>query len=153
MVDVKKWMNEKFVTPGKLLSPVQIGLAVAVGVWGGIFPIPTLSTFATLAFVSVLGKRFNTAMSSIAIAVNLLVTPLQFMGMPFFLSLPAKFSSLAPCSVGDLMTSIKEKPLLETCTTFGTCMFWAVVGWGTLSAPAIFMLRWVVISILKRLKR
>jgi hypothetical protein len=32
-------------------------------------------------------------------------------------------------------------------------MFWAVVGWGTLSAPAIFMLRWVVISILKRLKR
>jgi hypothetical protein len=138
-------MNEKLITPAKSLSGSQIGLAIGAGFWGGIFPIPALSTFATLGLTSViLYSMFNPAMTTIAISINLAVTPIQIALMPFFMDLPSKYTSLPSCSVSELIDSIKTKPLLHTTKTFGACMFWAVVAWAVIAPFVIFSLRFIV---------
>ena len=153
MASVKQWLQEKLITPAKLLSSFQIGLAVAVGVWGGIFPIPAMSTFATLAFcTTIMRSMFTAAMTTISITINLIVTPIQLMAMPFFMNLPSKLTGASPCSVGDLVTSIQTKPFLETCSTFGLCMIWAVLAWTVLSPVSIFVIRLLVATVVRTSK-
>jgi hypothetical protein len=153
MVDIKRWATEKLLTPARLLTSVQIGLAVAVGFWAGIFPIPALSTFATLGMCTVVMRRaFSPAMTSLAIAINLIVTPIQLLAMPVFMNLPSKILTLPSCSVGDLLTSIKSQPILETCSKFGLCMVWAVLSWSLLTPLSIFVIRTIVSRIVRASK-
>jgi hypothetical protein len=154
MVNLKKWVNEKLLLPARSLTAFQIGLAVSVGLWGGIFPIPAMSTFSTLALCTILlSSLFNAAMTSLAIAVNVIVTPIQIMVMPLFMNLPSLVSSFGPCSVSELITSIQQKPILETCSTFGVCMTMAVIAWAALAVPAIFLIQFIVASLVRTAKR
>lgn len=144
MSAVKLWFNDKLVTPAKSLSGSQIGLAFGSGFWGGVFPIPAMSTFATLFICSVaMSSSFNPAMTTIAIAINLAVTPVQIALMPVFMDLPSWFTPLPSCSVSDLLYSIKNEPIMNTTKTFGACMFWAVVAWLLLAPFAVFLSRLV----------
>ena len=154
MSAIKNWLNEKLVTPAKSLSGSQVGLAVGVGFWGGVFPIPACSTFATLALCStILFSMFNPAMTTIAISINLAVTPLQLVLMPVFMDMPSKFTSLPSCSVSDLIDSIKNQPLIHTTKTFGACMVWATVAWAVLAPMTIVAFRVVFASAAKLKKR
>ena len=142
MSAIKSWVQNKLVFPAKSLTGSQIGLASGVGFWGGVFPIPALSTFATLFLSSVLmASAFNPAMTTIAIAINLVVTPIQIGLMPVFMDLPSMVAPLPSCSVSDLLYSIRNEPISNTIKTFGSCMFWAVVSWIVLAPLVIFMSR------------
>lgn len=154
MVNARKWIAEKLVTPAQALSPVQIGLAVAIGLWGGIFPIPGLSTFATLAFCTIILRgMFNGAMTSLAVGVNVIVTPFQVALLPVFLQLPSQIYASASCSVTDLLESIHTNPILETCSTFGVCLLKGVIAWLILAAPAVLVVRVCVASLVRTAKR
>ena len=149
MVQIRKWVNEKLISPARSLAPRQVGLAVAVGFYGGIFPIPACSTFATLALCSaILKSSFNPAMTTIAISINLAATPVQLMFMPVFLDLPSRFAGLPSCNVSDLVTSMKTKPVLETVSSFGSGMIWATLAWGILAPVSILALRFLIAYIL-----
>ena len=151
MVNIRAWVKEKLIVPAKSLNGAQLGLAAGVGFWGGIFPIPALSTFATIGLCSmILSSMFNPAMTTIAISLNLAVTPLQLMFMPVFLDLPSRIAGLPTCSVSDLVHSIKNNPLLETCGTFGLCMIWATIAWALLAPLTIYWIRFLVSQILGR---
>ena len=154
MVSIRNWVTEKFVTPANTLSALQIGLSVAIGIWGGVFPIPALSTFATLALcTAILANMFNAAMTTIAVAVNVIVTPLQFLLMPRFMNLPSILTGSASCSISDLMESIKTKSLLETSSSFGLCLVWGVFAWAVSAPLAIFAIRAFVAYLFKLGKR
>ena len=144
MSAIQNWFETKLMTPARSLSGAQVGLSIGVGFWGGVFPIPAMSTFATLFLCSViLASAFNPAMSTIAIAINLIVTPLQIALMPVFMDLPSWVTPLPSCSVSDLLHSIRNEPILNTTKTFGSCMVWAVVAWVILAPFIIFSFRFV----------
>ena len=146
MSAIKVWFDTKLITPAKSLSASQVGLSLGVGFWGGVFPIPALSTFATLFLCSVImTSAFNPAMTTIAIAINLIATPLQIALMPLFMDLPSWYTPLPSCSVSDLLHSIRNEPILTTTRTFGSCMVWAVVAWVVLGPFVIFSFRLVAV--------
>lgn len=53
-----------------------------IGVLGGVFPVPALTSLCTGILASVSG--FSAPQTAIAIAVNLLMTPVQFILLPYF---------------------------------------------------------------------
>ena len=139
MAAIRTWIHAKLILPAQSLTPSQVGLTTAVGVYGGIFPIPACSTFAALALCSVIFRSsFNPTMTTLALSLNLAATPFQLMMMPVFMDMPSRLWSGPKCDVSGLLTSVRENPISETVSTFGSCLVWATLVW-LLFAP-IFIL-------------
>lgn len=116
--------------------------------------MPACSTFATLAFCSVIMKSsFNPTMTTIAISLNLAATPLQLMCMPVFMDIPSKFGIDLECNVSDLITSVKTQPFSDTVATFGSCLLWAVLVWIILAPLMIIGIRFGVASVVSSRKK
>lgn len=149
MVEFRKWLEEKLITPARTLDGNKVGFSAAVGFWGGIFPIPAMSTLATLGMTSVIFRsHFNPAMTTIALSINLAATPIQLFLLPFFMGMRSYLVVDGTCSVSDLFQSMKTNPILETGASFGVCLLWAVAFWVLLAPPALFVLRQAIQSIL-----
>ena len=98
---MSQWLTVKLIQPAKTLHPDDIGLAAAVGLYGGVFPVPAVSTGATLAMCyGPLRSRYrnssssnnnSAAMMSITLVLNLIATPFQLLLMPKFLNAPYNF--------------------------------------------------------------
>ncbi len=167
MQRITEWFAVKILQPAKTLSPQEIGLATAVGLYGGIFPLPMVSTGATLAMCyGPFKSRYNPAMLSITIATSAIATPLQLLCMPVFMNLPYNITtlpatqsfidSISPewnniiaskvqqCNVSDFLESVKTLPLPETFMKFGSCMVWSTVSWLLLAPIAIVLTRMIV---------
>lgn len=153
MVAIRKWIDEKLIVPASTLNGYSIGWSVSVGFWGGIFPIPSMSTFATLALTSIIfGSIFTPAMTTIAVSINVAATPVQFFLLPFFMGLKSYIGYEDACSVSDLFESIRTKSIFETGAKFGVCMLCAVFFWALLAPFAILVTR-LAISSLIRIKK
>lgn len=146
MSKVKQWLNDKFVVPARSLSHTQIGLSLAVGIWGGIFPIPACSTFATVFLSSmILASFFNAAMTTIAFSVNIAATPAQFMLIPSFLAAVG----LRVNNAGELVDMIKSQTWGETMTSFGKSFVYATILWAIIAPVAIIVIQNIVVLVLK----
>jgi hypothetical protein len=137
---LRNFFMERIVKPSIAASAHQIGLSVAVGIWGGIFPVPAMATAVTVFLCTiVLFKFFNSGMTTIAVALNVLLTPIQLVCMPLFMDLPHRILGFPACSVESFMYHMNNRPFMETIRTFGSCMIWAVVTWSVLALPLIFI--------------
>ncbi len=146
MSKVNQWLNDKFVVPARSLSHSQIGLALGVGLWGGIFPIPACSTFATVFLCStILISMFNTAMTTISLSVNLAVTPVQFMLIPVFLGIVG----MPVSNAGDLLNMIKGQTWGETMSSFGKSFMYASLLWAVLAPLIIIIIQYLVVLSMK----
>ena len=90
MQAVSDWFDAKLRRPLAAMSSAERFLVVLVGVVGGIFPLPALTTIATLLLSVVL--KFGSAQSAVAAVVNLLVTPIEFVLIPTFAKLGCCFT-------------------------------------------------------------
>ena len=98
---MSQWLTVKLIQPARTLHPDDIGLAAAVGLYGGVFPVPAVSTGATLAMCyGPLRSRYRsisssnnsaTAMMSITLVLNVIATPFQLLLMPKFMNVPYNF--------------------------------------------------------------
>lgn len=77
-----QWVQHKLVDPLAQLPLSERVTAVAVGIIGGMFPIPALTTVATVGMAKVIS--ISAPQFMVACAVNLLVTPLEVAMIPFF---------------------------------------------------------------------
>ena len=85
------WFTTNVIEPTKQLTFQQIFVAVGIGIWGGIFPIPittTLALFGAIGLANALPRsrciKFNVPMTTLATAVNIAVLPLDLLMMPVF---------------------------------------------------------------------
>ena len=93
---IKDFFLNKLYYPLLELPLLQRLMCVWFGILGGIFPVPALTSGATAVLSALLG--FSPAQSAIAIAVNLLMTPFQFMCMPLFADASLLFISSSSLS-------------------------------------------------------
>ncbi|EER06438.1 hypothetical protein Pmar_PMAR006248, partial [Perkinsus marinus ATCC 50983] len=90
---IKRWFNLNFVLPARSLEKMDLGSALILGFWFGIFPIPGTSTALLGAFLVVFRRSRwtkwcpNAPQSTIALGVNLLCTPLCIALIPAWLRL------------------------------------------------------------------
>jgi hypothetical protein len=157
----------KLIQPAKTLAPGDIGLAAAVGFYGGVFPVPAVSTGATLAMCyGPLRARYNPAMLSITLVFNAIATPFQLLLMPTFMNLPYNCvnipkvketiklylpdwmtkmtENIESCNVADFVEAVKVKPISEVVIKFGSSMVWASFAWASLAPFAILSSRFLV---------
>lgn len=71
-----QFIKDKLITPLSQLTMVEALWMVSVGVLGGVFPVPALTTGATLVLCTLC--RIPLAQTSLAGTINLILTPIQF---------------------------------------------------------------------------
>lgn len=160
---LSQWISIKLVQPAKTLSPRDIGLSAAIGFYGGLFPVPAVSTGVTLAMCyGPLKSRYNPAMLSITLVFNALATPFQIICLPIFMNIPYNFAnselckkkikeyslilpdwisqlpeSIPSCNVSEFLESVKVSPVSEIVVKFGSSMLWAAFAWVSLAPISI----------------
>ncbi|KAF4748224.1 hypothetical protein FOZ63_020054, partial [Perkinsus olseni] len=112
---IKRWFNLNFVMPARSLEKLDLGSAILLGFWFGIFPIPGTSTALLGAFLVMFRRSRwtkwcpNAPQSTIALGVNLLCTPLCIGLIPVWLRLGALVSPprFAGCDPDSIVSAIK----------------------------------------------
>ncbi|KAF4754968.1 hypothetical protein FOZ62_023989, partial [Perkinsus olseni] len=131
---IKRWFNLNFVMPARSLEKLDLGSAILLGLWFGIFPIPGTSTALLGAFLVMFRRSRwtkwcpNAPQSTIALGVNLLCTPLCIGLIPVWLRLGALVSPprFAGCDPDSIVSAIKASngflAVLRALQAFASCM-------------------------------
>ncbi len=130
------WLNKSLIRPLQLMTWRQRGMAIIVGLVGGLFPVPMVTSL--VCAIVCLFLRLSAPQAAVATVMNLLLTPLQIILIPGFASLAA-FVTGADASDFTL-TAIyhaKEGGLLAVLTSATSLLLHAVGSWLVLSAFAV----------------
>lgn len=73
--------------PIQSLSPHEAGPSIAVGFYGGLFPVPGTSLLVTIILLYIMPIKFSTTMKGVVCAVNTIVFPLEILLLPFFIQI------------------------------------------------------------------
>jgi hypothetical protein len=131
MERVSRWFKEKLIGPLNGLSFTGKVSAIFSGLWFGIFPIPGASTFLLVFAIQYLKMRnapMNPAQATIALAINLLATPVMLALIPLWLSLGSGLFGLQGCDAADILPAFKES-IIQAMQQFTGCLAAAVFAW------------------------
>ncbi|KAG5476322.1 hypothetical protein LSCM1_04024 [Leishmania martiniquensis] len=142
-------LRERLLVPLSQLTGAELMVALSIGVLGGIFPIPLVTSLATLAIGCY--AQCTTTQLVLGSTVNLFCTPVQFLLLPSFACL---LGTLAQVDVAAFTASALQNSLKAGYATFlSSCarmLFCATIGWFLVTAPLIIALRFVQQCILHR---
>jgi hypothetical protein len=134
-----QWFDQNLKGPFLRLSNHQRLAACAVGVVGGMFPIPMVTTLVTmaLAFIMSLTKLQIT----VSVAVNLLCAPVDVMFIPTQARFAAWFTGASSESftASALMAAMQEG-IVAMLSTSASMLVHAVIGW------SVFFL-WILLAV------
>lgn len=137
---ISSWFNSQLLDPLKSLPNSGKISALGAGLWIGIFPFPGVSTFVLIFLIQILkmrGAPFNTAQSTISIAMNLIATPVMLLLIPIWLSMGSRIFGLEGCNAGDIIPALKES-VITAFTQFTGCILSAILAWVVIS-PAVLL--------------
>lgn len=87
MKRIKGWIRANLVQPVKKMSKVDVFRSILLGFYGGLFPVPGVTTFAVIGLVAitkVLGVHISAPALAFALTLNLMLTPLNIATLPVF---------------------------------------------------------------------
>eukprot|EP00960_Hanusia_phi_P027710 746970-Hanusia_phi.AAC.3 len=139
MERLRRFARHEVYEPAVKMSMAELGMSLSAGGWGGLFPIPGATTIAVFALLICLRTRFTVSpvVSALAVAINLLLTPVQIMLIPVFM-LP-----FPQCSPSSFLSNLNEVPLFTLVAEFGQCLAGSVLVWAAaapLAMPVLFSL-------------
>ena len=136
------------------LEPGLLSLSLVVGFFGGIFPIPGVTTGIVLALCALLRACGISTHVPIATAINLLVTVLDLMLIVPFIYLGCDITVTArpPLTPQQLQDSFKTLGMVATIQKFGSAIALGCFGWLCVAVPAGVAL-YVAIKALLNLRR
>ena len=145
--------QEYVITPAKELSSEEISLSVSVGLWGGVFPVPAVTTFITLVLVGIL--QLSVTQKALALTFNMLATPLQILNMPTFILLGSSFFNMSNCEPLTLLSTFKDPNVgfFSTLMNSSACLSAGVVAWAVLGVPMVYLATTIVTYLLKQRSR
>lgn len=136
------------------ISAEQLARSVAIGITGGVFPVPGLTLLCSFFLQYIFNASFIVCQ-----AINVLVTPAHFLSLKLFYGygmmyiLPHRYL----VSSEELLQSIFESNLFTVFTTFFVYIFGAVSIW-LIFAPVILCFSYIALRpisrfVMARLKR
>jgi hypothetical protein len=132
----KNFFLDNLYRPLVQLSLFEALMTVIIGFLGGVFPVPLFTTPCTGLLGAIAG--FTAPQNVIAVAVNLLMTPVQFILLPYFadaslIFFPSSSSSsdailpsqqiMTALGSGDLVGAVKSMPWIIA----AACVPWLVL--------------------------
>jgi hypothetical protein len=139
MSSISRWFQEKLLDPLKTLPWSGRASALFSGAWFGIFPVPGVSTFLLLFAIQFLKMRqlpFSPPQVTIALAVNLLATPLMFAMIPMWLSAGSGLFNMQGCDASDIIPAFKQS-VVTAVTQFTGCLVAAMLAWSLATPVAL----------------
>lgn len=135
------WVLSTIIHPVTEMEAGQVGNCVAVGMWGGIFPIPGATTFAVLVMCWILPVHFSTAMQSVAVAMNVLITPIQWGVFPLFIIYGSYFLQDTVCDPISIISHFTNPKVsfIETMRSSSACIAAGCLVWTALGVPFIII--------------
>lgn len=133
MEKVRHWFQTKLRNPWRRLHTAEKLLALIVGVLGGVFPIPALTTIATLALASLLA--LNAPQTGVATAINLALTPVAIGMIPVFAHLAAFFSGADTTTFSaEFLMAAAAESLTHLLAVAASVLIHATVAWVVITA-------------------
>eukprot|EP00397_Hematodinium_sp_SG-2012_P041752 GEMP01046053.1.p1 GENE.GEMP01046053.1~~GEMP01046053.1.p1 ORF type:complete len:209 (+),score=37.21 GEMP01046053.1:156-782(+) len=130
MVDrLKVWWAERVVEPVKVLPRSDILRALLLGTYGGLFPIPGVTTgIVTILMLlcKLSGITLSVSLCAFALTVNLLLTPIELALIPVLSNIGVQM--LAPGLVCP-WTDIHALSWVHTVNDFSICIAGAILVW------------------------
>lgn len=142
----RHWVVEAVVHPITEMEAGQVGNCVSVGLWGGIFPIPGATTLAVLVMCWILPVHFSTAMQSVAVAMNVLITPVQWGVFPVFVIYGSYFLEDTVCDPVSIIEHFANPKLsfIATLQSSSACIAGGCLVWTAIGVPFIILVSTVV---------
>lgn len=101
--------SKYIIEPIQTLSPSEAGPSIAVGLYGGLFPIPGTTIFVTLVLLYIVPKTFSTPMKGLVFAVNAISFPLELLLLPYFIHTGSLFFDDLECDTESLIVKFYDK--------------------------------------------
>lgn len=135
-------VRERLLIPLRQLSGLEIAVAVAIGIIGGVFPVPLVTSLVTLFVGWCL--RCSAAELVVGSSVNLFCTPLQFALLPSFARLTGTLrgEDTTAYTAAALRAALSAGyvAFLQSC---GRMIVYATLAWCFVFLPVVFVLRHV----------
>lgn len=114
---VKGWFSTHLILPLRQMTWQERTLLLLFGFWFGIFPIPGLSTSLLLFSFLVINRKLNdpfaVSETTVAMAVNVISTPVCIGLMPFWMRLGSIFLDLSlTCKASKIIDELCEHCML-----------------------------------------
>ncbi len=153
----KAWFITSLLHPITEMEAGQVGNCVSVGLWGGIFPIPGATSFIVLVMCWILPVHFSAAMQTVAVATNVLITPVQWGVFPIFIIYGSYFLEDTTCDPVAIISHFTNPKIsfVETIQTSSACIGGGCLVWSALGVPFIILISTIIKYIVQcvRLKR
>jgi len=134
------WFHQYVVTPAAELEAHEISLSVSIGLWGGVLPVPALTTVATILLAAIL--HVSSTQKALAFTFNMLATPLQLLTMPSFIIMGNYLFRDSTCDPLTLLATFSD-PNVTFFTAIGNssaCLCAGAVVWAILGVPVVYLL-------------
>jgi hypothetical protein len=132
--------HEYVITPAIDLEAEEFSLSVSIGLWGGVFPVPAVTTFVTMLLVAFL--RLSVPQKALAFTFNMLATPLQLLSMPSFIIMSNYIFRSATCEPIALLSRFNdpEVSLYTAVVNSSACLCAGAVVWALLGVPVVYLI-------------
>eukprot|EP00603_Paraphysomonas_imperforata_P009298 CAMPEP_0114435166 /NCGR_PEP_ID=MMETSP0103-20121206/12671_1 /TAXON_ID=37642 ORGANISM="Paraphysomonas imperforata, Strain PA2" /NCGR_SAMPLE_ID=MMETSP0103 /ASSEMBLY_ACC=CAM_ASM_000201 /LENGTH=127 /DNA_ID=CAMNT_0001605145 /DNA_START=103 /DNA_END=483 /DNA_ORIENTATION=- len=101
--------SKYIILPIQTLSPYDAGPSVAVGLYGGLFPVPGTTLFVTVILLYIVPKTFSTPMKGLVFAVNAMAFPLEIILLPYFIHAGSSFFDDLECDTESLIEKFYDE--------------------------------------------
>jgi hypothetical protein len=139
---ITEWLNTKIVRPLRQMTWYERACVLVVGVLGGLFPVPALTTLVTLALAPLFS--LNAAQVAVASAINLMLTGVEIAMIPTFATVGALLlggdSSLFTLSM--IQDSLKEG-IMMLLRNASHMLMYACVAWALMTVVGIAAMKYI----------
>lgn len=101
--------SKYIIQPIRTLSPYDTGPSIAVGLYGGLFPVPGTTLFVTVILLYVVPVTFSTPMKGLVFAVNAMAFPLEILLLPYFIHAGSSFFNDLDCDPESLIIKFSDE--------------------------------------------
>lgn len=144
----KQFWVEKFKRPFAVLSTVDRITCVIVGVLGGLFPVPMVTTAVTLGLSALFG--FRAPQIAIATTMNFVVTPAEIAIIPTLARTAALLTGADTTNfTASFILEALNVSLWQLLTVASSVLLHAVVGWAMLAVVVLLPVK-PLVSVLRR---
>ena len=133
---VKGWCN-RFVRNLMDLSLLQRLIAVIVGILGGLFPVPSITTLVTVFLAKTMGC--NPEQIAISTSINLILTPVDIYCVPKFATLTSTALGYGTVYTAAMFLEYMSEGIVHLVTAGGAMIVMALVSWVTITTVVLLV--------------
>jgi hypothetical protein len=149
LAQMREWIYETIVKPTSKMETSDIGKCLSLGIWGGMFPCPGVTTLVVILLVFVLPNKFTPAMKAIAVAMKFVVSPLHYLMIPIFMTAGGFVFPGLECDPMHIVSKFvtADESFVLAIQESAACLGAGVVIWTLATVPAMLLLYAMIVCI------